>query len=763
MNRNPRIQVPDGRDAFSVNRSETSDLIETDEQTGEHEHVAVAGDQRMADSSTQHQPKTPGHDEDLVQDTHDWKSSWPGEHQEVDKTGGEIGHVHNIKWPYYDNDRDVAGRDIRYTNHYYYGALADVDAKSIARRPSLLDEAALRRRVEVTVPPDGLAGYVDELKRERLVVLTCPSRRQEGTGCGQNSAAIWLLWHIIGDDSVSLKDPSVHKLHLDSVNGENENLLETLESSVSSTTFLIDLVDAPESQLGRVVEDLGNITKVLQESGAFLVVSAPESYHDEFGRNLPGRVCRLQPPDPVKVMRRNLSVFDASERERLLGDPGLLARLRRMWPAQVLQLAEWATTSHSQGKATEEVLNDLESAQQDWSKILNQVLDHDPDAWQRCLLLAAAVLEGADPSVVVESAWSLVEVTRFGLSRPHALQERSAKSELDFPASIPLDSEPVHFRAPGMAEAIPAHVWRHYRPLRGHIKHWLKSLPEQHRGLESRDLNSIVDSVAALARRNGHEIATGLAEAWICSGRKEGGRPYLMEPQRSMAVRLLSKCASDDELGFKVRECLYQWVYRRTDPSVAIVVAQVCATSYGALFPGSALTRLKHAARHEEPDVAAEVAKALSRIGEMVGITELTRHLATWGSHTHPHAVKVLLDTYCPLLERAETMWTQDRRATYALLVEVLTLWDELDKPHGSRASARLVRQWLRLVALASKNDGDTLMNMMVDKIGGNTRRVGHLYLALNSDPSSLESPRDRYDELKVELHHRFYETEAAQ
>ncbi|WP_019819527.1 hypothetical protein [Saccharomonospora saliphila] len=617
----------------------------------------------------------------------------------------------------------AAGRDATVTTYtastIYFGDGADVLGRANARprqHRGLQDPAALARRAERYVVPPGLLAADDRdgasalaiLREQRVVVLV--GQNDEG---GQFSAGLRLGYemrrkHPGLDVREDLFEPEVG---LDAT--------ELLDRE-SPAVVLIDGRSAAADDLRELRRQLVAFTGKLDDYQSYLILVVAWWQRDEIANILPAdAVHELGKPSSVDVLDLYLTGVDV---RHLVAETGVTEELETLWPPRVEQIADAVKRRLDQDEqprtALLNALRDLSGESDEALRKEIRTRQDADDAEGLALLLATALLEGADVSRLVTTADLLL--ARNGLERePSApLLRASPKIRFQRAAGFYHDPEAATFRSSTFGDLVLRHVWHEHPDLRAELRHWIGEIPRKFEDLKAPELDRLADRSLELAAAGGAHLATALAREWsrTTGTGSRGGDAY----RRSVAVRLLAGAALHPAIGREVRDTLYRWS-RRADTDVQLLTAEVCA-QIGRSFPRIAFTRLKYLAGSADDTVRDTVREALVGLGRELGFTTFLRSVREWFEGDTPERLGVLAEGVAGLLRTAAPKVEPEAAVSFWRRA-----FDTMQPPYLRTA----VQAWLHAAQRCpDRTESDELIEHLVRATNSESVRIARVHYA---------------------------------
>lgn len=369
--------------------------------------------------------------------------------------------------------------------------------------------------------------------------------------------------------------------------------------------------------------DLGGVTEPLPESfgreladfasnhaaqGIRLVVTTTSTGLQRCGPTLATVTVPIDPPIAHKVATVHL--------ERRLGHPERVSWLGshpvealvtpQMLPYDAVRLAE--AIANADDPSDDQDTRPLASVVDEFRSWRDHLKDFFGDANRsaedRALLIAAAVLDGAQPLTVWQAAMRLLGADPSAEPVGSLLLGDDLESRLESitHASVE-DRVSLDTARHRLAEAVLPHVWRQRPPLQDKLMAWIGELTTSG-GLASSRLAHVGTLLSALARRHPDFDLLGTVSRWAAGSANN----------RSVVASLLTALASDAT----VRDKLLTWAYdygkeNTTSTHFAEVVAEVCAGEFADRYPNQALVRIKWLLNAPERSTVQDTAAAAVR------------------------------------------------------------------------------------------------------------------------------------------------------
>jgi hypothetical protein len=308
-------------------------------------------------------------------------------------------------------------------------------------------------------------------------------------------------------------------------------------------------------------------------------------------------------------------------------EPRITECLAGAAPADAFRLASLVIDVVAGNHGGDDVTEVL-AAYGDWEEDLrkwDQAAGEEEDAAdRRATLLAVAALETAPAEVIFQAARRLMSVA--GLDRPEGsgLAGPGVEEKLGQVGAVVDPRSGVTFNRTDYARAVLDRVWTDRPHLRPTLTGWLTSV---HEDVPAADGERAATALLELAERHGAaDPVFRLATGWAAKGRG------------AQAAPILSTAALSLTIGRATRRRLYEWA---TTPSAAtdlqLLVVHVCAGELAVSYPGISLTRLRHLANRDVPEVRRAVVDAVHGLaaGDRMDF-QLEREVSRWVSAGEP-------------------------------------------------------------------------------------------------------------------------------
>jgi hypothetical protein len=481
----------------------------------------------------------------------------------------------------------------------------------------------------VLVPPPAAERALRILHDQRVVVL------QGRSHWGKASLALWLLSHVDGDGGPW---PEVHAIAPDT------SLRELTEECLGDESrpdgrYVIDTLDPGAAASLR----LPMLRALCSELGKGYLVVTIDGRTPVAQTELSGYLVRCEePPAAEAVLHGNLRwrLDGQTLPDRLLEAPWVRRELDRgPLPGHLDQLAEV-----------------LIGVCPGWAQLrVQEWFESHPGLAQRCLMVAAAVLNGVSYHEVADAAARLQTIVEppdqdedrlrppgWGLtsSRDQLVEDIGATVTTELrPTSLgPCRVEVLELEDPGLQHTVLDQVWEGHDAIRGELLDWLLELGHDGNLQVS---GRAAAAVGALCRKDLPYLRRRVVAAWATSPRAVA---------RVSAAVALDVVARDPELAGHVRSLLRRWVEEDPGSRLAWTATAAYGFHVGQRWPSFALRDLRlvveEAPRHRW--VASRSLVNLCEAGK--GATVLDK-LADWAAIDDPATAGLpALDVYTRML-----------------------------------------------------------------------------------------------------------------
>lgn len=419
--------------------------------------------------------------------------------------------------------------------------------------------------------PSCLPDAAKVLEEHGVVVLCSPA------GSGRRTAAVRLLRRAAAPQGLALFDlePEWSK--------PGTKCLPTW----SATGYVLDLSDLPDEPPTRFGQDLVHHGLTLREQGSFLVVLAtPGDWQGQWADATGDITVQLESPSARPLVEGELMAHGHSDRVSWLMDE----KLSPIWvtdpPAR-----EASRLAGLLGTATgREQLKEIVDRFGDWHTKVETLLnkrggvDGGPSLLStRVTVWAGALLDGGRQGSLVRASDDLLASLGQARGPADVLADATSSRRLKAAEIVPVGDRAYHDRScKGLPAAILRHLWDEFPTQHDLLTKWAigvaanRSVPEDDARLASEALLHLA------VRRHDRNVLDALAKG-------------LTGPRRALAVEVLTKAATDAELGRYVRDRLLQWAESNKPERIDLVV-DICGGLWGLQQTALALTRLGKAA-----------------------------------------------------------------------------------------------------------------------------------------------------------------------
>ncbi|MEV8379186.1 hypothetical protein AB0P21_41000 [Kribbella sp. NPDC056861] len=436
--------------------------------------------------------------------------------------------------------------------------------------------------------------------------------------------------------------------------------------------YLLDLSTERESVPSGFGGSLSDYAAKLSDRGGRLIIlTTPELWKDcaEYTREC---TVDLKPPEPSEVVEAHLRetpphldwLRSTDQLGNLVTECSTSARA-----VDLAQLIRSRSTLTDADAAS--VVQQFHHWQGELDGLLKarsgtDALTQATDARARCLLITAAVLDGAPDGVVLDAMNVLqkklkVEPTDADVLLGPELTDLVEQIGADWTG----DSISLSRRSPGIDEAVMTRVWHERPQMRQGICRWLAAITGEG-GVAAGRLDRIALVLTRLATHTADRQILDLLQSWA-SGH---GR------RRSLAITVLERLAVAPEAGAPVRRALYYWArQKKTGPTVLTAIAEVCGGTLGEQKLQMALARLLILLQRDEPEVRAAAGKAVRQLaGTPGGLSAIRETMSKWNSTRDDTAAGLVL------LALADPGADGSRGAEVESLLQDLSLRSELER-----------------------------------------------------------------------------------
>lgn len=333
--------------------------------------------------------------------------------------------------------------------------------------------------------------------------------------------------------------------------------------------------------------------------------------------------------------------------------------------------------------------------------------DTNRTAEDRALLIAAAVLDGAEPLSVWQAAMRLLGADPSAEPVENLLLGEDLESRLESITHAPVENgvslDEARHR---LAEAVLPHVWRQRPPMREKLLAWIGELTTSG-GLASSRLTHVGVLLSALAERHSNFDLLGTVSKWAAAS----------ADNRAVVASLLTGLASDATFGPTVREKLLTWSYSygqgtTTSTHFAEVVAEVCAGEFADRYPNQALVRIKWLlnapGRSTVHDIAAAAVRRMASTNDRAR-TILTNVLA-WRDDAWRAAARGFLALIDPAADNTTVRTLLDVAGNDPTVLDNLHQgWDLAAQQQDDAEGQAVVGRWFTALSTDSLPDEPTI------------------------------------------------------
>ncbi|WIM95553.1 hypothetical protein ACTOB_007670 [Actinoplanes oblitus] len=591
----------------------------------------------------------------------------------------------------------------------------------------------LAEQVRHYVPPPGLDECVSRLATGRSLVLLCPGGVPRS---GQRAAAAYLIHRLdrfrAAAEHLSFQEPLLDR---------DDEAADALRDAKDVGLYLnvADLDDGPDA-VDRL-RQFGVLEDGLPETGAYAVLAVSDRLAEEAEKYFPGRLHRLRRPSAEAVFRSWAAELPAPLLDALTSHPWIRENLRGKWPPDAADLAKFAVRAYRAGvREPAGLVRQVEGASTNWRDQARNDLQRYGSAPQRALLLAAAMVEGAEPATVVAARDLLLDVAGRTAELPNALERTDVVTELQALRETTFDTGTREFARSGYGTSVLHLAWRDYPGLRDVLLRWLGRLPSV-LGADPAGIGELTSRIVALsAEERSDQIAWRVTREWATDRR-------LGTTGSVAAILLLRDACLHPRIGADSRRRVYQHAYWTRSPAAFRVVLAEAVGAFDRSHQTTAMTRLKHLARSPEDEVRAAVTRAATRLARDTGMSldQLLSYLTGWLSAAEARRCEVAAAVATQVLAGPDGD-TRIRPAAGSL-----RFWRAALGTLSPATSAALIRGWLRSAGPRGP-DRVIAIGMLLDAAGNDVRRLGQLLYAARSGPGADEEMDDLYRHVRLQL-----------
>ncbi len=413
-------------------------------------------------------------------------------------------------------------------------------------------------------------------------------------------------------------------------------------------TYLIDVSHAGD--IGRTQQAaVRSFAARVREAGTVLIVIVnPRQWTEEFGEAYAWLEIE-EPPPPLEVFHASMRYrTSAADADRWCGNGAVRTALENAEPGRATQLAGLAARDRPEGETLGEdayrawVDSVVETFADSAKRLRTWFASRDhADEFQRVLLEAVALLEGAPCPVVLERAHALADRWKIPSVWRTPISGRGLSELLrDFPAEVTGDR--IRFTRPELGGAALDHLWREHPHARSGLLEWSRETAE---ALSVQDKRGLADRWLRLGLR--HSDPAPVIELM----REWGSTPRLIWS----AVPAVAEAAVTVEIGSRVRAELYQIAHSGGTWRLRMA-AEVCGV-YGRAQPRSAMVRLRLIAARVPHQWADSIVGIIENIAqEQDNLEAVLEELTTWGGDSawHGHRRHFAVQGLARLLTRRD-------------------------------------------------------------------------------------------------------------
>ncbi|WP_030725876.1 hypothetical protein [Streptomyces sp. NRRL F-2890] len=573
------------------------------------------------------------------------------------------------------------------------------------RDPRFIGQDYLRWLARRFSTPAGWGVAHRLLTEHGIVLLSAPE------GAGRKSAAMMLLrpHHRSRRTIIELADtpdgPGVPVLAPDTVEPGDH--------------LLLDLSRSDSASLAAIQRRLASYHAAIRDLDARLVVILPANPEFTPSELRPFHAS-LNRPDSINLLQRHLRADGLVLGRKDFQYPPLTAWLNEAPARALAELATLILSARHETPAESFTTwcDHALSALRPWTRDVTSRITRHRLAWQRAMLLSAAMLTGAPGEAVLTSTRILLGVMRQPDGEDIPVLERDDLSQMLTSIDAETDGEGrVHFPRLAYDQAVRRHFWTNRPALRHGFREWADRL--------CKEVPLAPDERAAFVARFAEQcLRTGrpqdleeLASSWT-----EPGQPSEL---MAGAANALERGLRSEPYALRFRGTLYNWAKQsHLGDSRRTVIAKVCADVLAPSRPNEALVRLHHLARRE--DVAGKRVAFETLRGQVDGDSgqrrRLLRRLARASAEYRDADLRLFLDFSDPyvigsddgLIGRADVRLDLRTCWRTVLLDEPRELW--LGPLH----------QWLG--ACAAGHRPELLLDLLVRAVSDRQDSIEELY-----------------------------------
>jgi hypothetical protein len=373
--------------------------------------------------------------------------------------------------------------------------------------------------------------------------------------------------------------------------------------------YLIHAEDGGITRLGRCAE-------AVRASDGYLAVVAEREIH-EAAALLPSIL--LEPPDPVQVYRRQVTIRGLDEWPHW-SQAAIL--LEAALPADARRLADLVAQADQRSGDITAQQTEVANAYRGWKDELRNWFSEHREPHERALLVAATTLPSvAEEAYVYAAASSLaqrlqIDMNGGGLAWCPVTGLRSL-------LGAEQEDGRITFRRIGYADSALRHALADFPLARADLLAWLAALPTAEAAIYGM-ANTVAGTFADLAAEHGAaDDITKTARTW--------GLNKLAD----LAFIALSRTCLHPRVGAQVRRALYDWSRTTSTPqTLKLTIARVCEP-LGQTHLSIALTRLKHLVTHGNRQVADEAIVTARALADQGHRREVLAAALSWCAETN--------------------------------------------------------------------------------------------------------------------------------
>ncbi|MFC9689061.1 hypothetical protein ACFTSF_11015 [Kribbella sp. NPDC056951] len=469
--------------------------------------------------------------------------------------------------------------------------------------------------------------------------------------------------------------------------------------------YLLDLTDEPSvvpEQFGRTLE---SYAIDLARCGAKMIVLVTAPLWQLCLSPTVGFTIRLETPDARAVLKAHLSSSRAHndwfETDVALRDMLEAILLSDAAPGRAAELADIVKRRTPDSESQSGTIRD---EFQHWESYLQEKFsEHQPNrtageltlrteaisvARKRALLITVSILDGAPSEIVLNATEALLQQLDAAPDARDILIGPELTDLLrDIGADRIDDTITLTRQRPGLDQAVLERVWQERPRLRAPIRDWMEAITEEN-AVAAGQLDRVAEVLARLAIHLGSLEIIDIVQRWL------SGSPR----HRRLAIAVLERLATSQEVGAAARRRLYEWARSKTEIRLLTGVAEVCAGLLGRQSPSIAISRIRLLLSSEHLEVRTAAADALRSLAvDEAARPHVVAAVIDWSASQNPVAgQRGLLALVDPGEELTNSSVIDAIAADRELQTTLHDAWAALIADPDSRSSAlQVVRRWL--------------------------------------------------------------------